>query len=47
MDIREIQKKIEIVELTKENAGAEGTFNAIIDVLKEIAKTLETDGKAS
>jgi hypothetical protein len=46
MSASDVRQKIEIVELAMRNAGPEQTFNAIIDTLKEIAKTQETLEKA-
>jgi hypothetical protein len=47
MDVGEMQKKIEIVELARRDAGTEQTLDAIIDVLKEFARVLETYGKST
>lgn len=48
MNVGEIRKRIEVVELARKNAGTEQSIDAIIDVLKELATALETlEGRAS
>ena len=47
MSIPEIWERISIAESALKNAGTEATFNAVIDVLKEVAKELAANGKPS
>lgn len=47
MSTSEVWKKIGIVELALQDAGTEQALNAVTEVLKEIAKTLDTQEKAS
>ena len=47
MSVEQVRAKIKIVELAVKNAGETARTNAVIDVLKEIASTLEVIDKNS
>lgn len=47
MSIEKIHQGIAMVELAIKDAGADQAVNAIIDVLKEVARTLEEHGDAT
>jgi truncated hemoglobin YjbI len=47
MSANEIRQKIQIVEEALRDAGTEQAIRAIIDVLKEIAATLENPAKTT
>lgn len=47
MSIPEIWERIGIAESALKNAGTEATFNAVFDVLKEVARELEVKEKPS
>jgi hypothetical protein len=42
MSASHVRQKIGIIELALKDAGPEQALNAVIDALREIAKTLET-----